>query len=282
MKTALVLEGGASRVYFSVGVMDVMLENGIAFDMITGASAGIANGVSYASKQIGRAYRIGVNHSCLPEYMGAKHLLNPKNKSFYNLKYVFDDIPNIHEPFDYKTFEEFNGDVVAVVTNIKTGKAEYLKVDGNDKKWTSITASCALPILFKPIEMDGNYYMDGGIVDPIPTEFALKSGCDKAIVLLTREKSYVKEPENALKIAMSMYKKYPEFYNALKIRTEVYNMSREKTLDLERKGKVLVLCPENTEGWKRTESSPEKIEEFYQHGREVAFKNLERIKEFMK
>ncbi len=282
MKTALVLEGGASRTYFSVGVMDVMLENGLMTDIVVGASAGIANGVSYASKQIGRAYTIGVKHSCLPEYMGTKHLLSPKNKSYYDLKYVFDDIPNIHEPFDYETFEEFNGDVIAVVTNLKTGKAEYIKVDGSDKKWTSITASCALPILFKPIEINGKLYMDGGIVDPIPTEFALNNGCDKAIVLLTREKSYVKEPENALKVAMSMYKKHPEFYNALKIRTETYNLCHEKTLDLERKGRALVLCPENTDGWKRTESSPEKIEEFYQHGREVALKNLERIKEFMK
>ena len=47
MKCALVLEGGASRAYFSVGAMDVFLEHDIMADYVIGASAGIADGISY-------------------------------------------------------------------------------------------------------------------------------------------------------------------------------------------------------------------------------------------
>ena len=51
MKLGLVLEGGASRTYFSVGAMDALMEENIFADYVIGASAGIANGVSYVSRQ---------------------------------------------------------------------------------------------------------------------------------------------------------------------------------------------------------------------------------------
>ena len=57
MKTGLVLEGGALRGLFSVGVMDVMMEHRIEFDGIIGVSAGAAFGCNYKSRQPGRAIR---------------------------------------------------------------------------------------------------------------------------------------------------------------------------------------------------------------------------------
>ena len=55
MKTALVLEGGAMRGIFSAGVIDVMMEEGISYDLVIGVSAGAAFGCNYKSKQIGSA-----------------------------------------------------------------------------------------------------------------------------------------------------------------------------------------------------------------------------------
>ena len=58
MKLGLVTEGGAARAYYSCGVMDEMLRADIFADYIIGTSAGIANAVSYASKQAGRNHTI--------------------------------------------------------------------------------------------------------------------------------------------------------------------------------------------------------------------------------
>ncbi len=55
MKTGLILEGGAMRGLFSAGIMDVMMENGIAYDGVIGVSAGAAFGCNYISGQIGRS-----------------------------------------------------------------------------------------------------------------------------------------------------------------------------------------------------------------------------------
>lgn len=57
MKKGLVLEGGAMRGLFSAGVMDVLMERGVAFDGIIGVSAGAAFGCNYKSGQIGRVLR---------------------------------------------------------------------------------------------------------------------------------------------------------------------------------------------------------------------------------
>ena len=280
MKIALVLEGGASRTYFSAGVMDVMLEENIMTDMVIGSSAGIANGTSYVSRQIGRTKTIGTEYNSDKRYMGIKHLINPKNRSYYNLDFVFRAIPDEVLPFDYEAFKAYDGKVIATVTNIDTGKAEYMKVDGNDDNWTTIIASCALPLMFSPVEIEGQKYMDGGIADPIPLDYALEE-CDKAIVILTREKEYVKKKEQMIDAAVAAFRHYPKFTEALKNRTDVYNLSHAHALDMERAGKALVLAPSNTEGWKRTETAPGKIMEFYSEGRRVAFENMKKIKNFI-
>ncbi|MBQ2891001.1 MAG: patatin family protein [Clostridia bacterium] len=185
MKLGLVLEGGASRTVFSCGVMDVLLSNKIYADYVIGTSAGIAYGTSYASKQIGRNREVA-KYMSDKRYMGMKHLLNPKNRSYYNLDFVFSDIPNKEVLFDFEEFSKFSGDVIATVTNLKTGEVEYLPVTAEDKGFTVLRASCALPVMFKPIEIEGEKYLDGGVGDPIPYKRAFQDGCEKIFVILTR------------------------------------------------------------------------------------------------
>ena len=57
MKTGLVLEGGAMRATYTIGVLDVLMENHIEFDGIIGVSAGAIHGASYAANQPGRNIR---------------------------------------------------------------------------------------------------------------------------------------------------------------------------------------------------------------------------------
>lgn len=282
MKLGLVLEGGASRGYFSVGAMDALMEENIFADVCVGSSAGIANGVSYVSRQKGRSLKIGTDYLKDKRYMGLKHLISPKNRSYYNIPFVFSDLPNIHLPFDYDTYKKYEDGVFAAVTNMETGKCEYKKVSGDDINWTTLVASCALPILFPPIELGGKLYMDGGITEPIPLSKAIDEGCDKIIVVITREKSYVKKKEGALDLAKLLYRKHPEFSRALVNRTDAYNESHKKVIELEKAGKILVIAPESdTSGWRRTESDPEKIMEMYNEGYNYVKKNICAIKEYL-
>lgn len=54
-KTGLVLEGGGMRGVFTCGVLDYMMDKKVWFPYGVGVSAGACNGLSYMSRQRGRA-----------------------------------------------------------------------------------------------------------------------------------------------------------------------------------------------------------------------------------
>ncbi len=279
--TGLIVEGGASRSYFAIGVMDAMMENKIEIDYITGASAGISNALNYASGQVGRGIKIGMEHLPKKEYSGLRHMLDPKNRSLYNIDYVFNQIPNSLEPYDYEAFENFKGYAEAAVTNVETGKAEYLKVTPEDKGWKILVASCSLPIMFPIVELDGKKYLDGGIADSIPFERALSVGCDRIIVLLSRERTYTKRAGGEEKYTARLFKKYPNFADTLKNRSSMYNSQRQKLFELEKSGKAFVLCPEDTKAWKRTEKDPKKIKAMYDEGYRAGIEKIDELREYL-
>ncbi len=281
MKLGLTLEGGAHRTYFSIGIMDAFLEENIIADYVIGASAGIANATSYVSGQKGRNLIVAEKYIKDKRYMGLHHLLRPSNRSFYNLKFVFEDIPNKYVPFDYEAFDNSPCETVAVVTNIKTGAPEYLKVKSEDKTWKTVIASCSLPIMFEPVEINGEIYMDGGITNPIPVKKAMEAGCDKNIVIITRERDYVKTKEPGAKLAARSYKKYPKFADALIHRVDVYNKYHHELLELEKEGKVFLFMPDDTDGWGRTDSDPEKLKMMYTTGYEMAKKRLPELLKYL-
>ena len=281
MKIGLVLEGGASRTVFSCGVMDVLLENNIIADYVIGTSAGIAYGTSYASGQIGRNRTVAVDYMDDKRYMGMKHLLNPRNRSYYNLDFVFGEIPNKEVLFDFEAFSKFKGEVIATVTNLETGKVEYMPVTADDKAFTIVRASCALPIMFKPIKIGETKYLDGGICDPIPYKKALEDGCDKIIVILTREEGYRKGKGKSEKLVNLAYHNYPEFMDSLHKRPQVYNDSVDALNKLQEEGKALIIRPEKIQGVSRTESNPEILDSLYLQGKEIGNKRLGEILEFV-
>lgn len=277
----LVLEGGANRTYYSIGVLDAFLDNNIEVDLTVGVSAGIANGTSYISKQKGRALNIGLKYMNDKRYMGMKYMFKPNNRSYYNRDFIFNEIPNKLIPFDYETFDNYKSKVYAAITNIDTGKAEYKLLDSADKSWTVIQASCALPFMFKPIVVEGNRYFDGGCADPLPVKFPFDNGCDKIIAILTREIDYTKETESDVSLSAFVYRKNKEFAETLKRRCEVYNKSREFLFKMQKEGKAFVFSPADTNNWKRTERKPEMLKKMYDEGYKNALEKMDELKLFI-
>ena len=275
-------EGGASRTVYSCGILDRFLESDIMCDRFIGVSAGIAFGVSYISKQKGRNLSLASDFMPTKKYMGAHHLLRPSNMSYYNLDYAFHDIPCKLLPFDMKAFAEFKGSVEAVVTNVGTGQAEYLECPRDDEDFMLLRASCALPMLFPMIEIDGKKYLDGGLADSIPFKHMIESGCDKNIVILTRPRGYVKKDEPLLKLIEKRYRKYPELIETMRTRAQRYNECIAELEQLRREGKVFVFSPKHTFGVNRTENDRAKLRRLYDYGyahAEHEMKNLIRYLE---
>ena len=277
----LTLEGGASRSIYSCGVMDVLLEEGIMADRVIGVSAGVSFATSYVAKQHGRNLRIAKKYFHDKRYMGIRHLLNPKNKSYYNLDFVFYELPERLDPLDYEAFESYEGKFFGVLTDIETGEAIYPEIPRDDHEGIYLRASCALPILFPVFKINGRKYMDGGIVDSIPFKKAMEEGCDKNIVVLTREIGYRKTTDRSTAYAARKFKKYKKFSDRLLGRADMYNGKVAELEKLEKEGKVFIFRPDDTKGIGRTESDPEVLQMLYDKGVNDAKRRMAELKEYL-
>jgi len=266
MKTGIVLEGGALRTMFSSGVCDAFLDAGLMPDYVIGVSAGIAYGVSYVSRQKWRNLHIATSYANDKRYMSWGNFVNPANRSYFGLKFAYEDVPNSLIPFDYDTFAAYPGEVEAVVTNLNTGAPDYLPVPRRDEHFTLLQATCAMPVLFPIFHLDGQPYLDGGCSDPIPYQRAFDQGCDRVVVVLTRERDYVRGEEKIEKLIDRRYRHYPRFLDTMHHRADQYNDCRRRLFELEQEGRVLVLAPATTEGFSRTEKDLQKIRALWQDG----------------
>ena len=282
MKTGMVLEGGAVRTIYSTGVCDALLTRSLMTDYVIGVSAGIAYGVSYVSRQPRRNLDIMVNYINDKRYMGMGNLLRRDNRAYFGLEFVYSTIPNQLVPFDYDTFAAYPGEVEAVVTNLDTGAAEYFPLDRRDDKFKLLQATCALPFLFPVFHIQGRPCMDGGAADAIPYERAFAKGCDRVIVVLTREREYVRQPEKLQPLIDLAYRKYPKFCDTMRRRADAYNEVRQKLFRLEREGRALVFTPTSTEGFHRTERDVDKIKALWKDGWDQGLARLDEAEAFLK
>ncbi len=281
MKTALVLEGGALRTIYSSGVCDAFLDGGLPLpDYTLGVSAGIAYGASYLSRQSRRNLQIVCHYVGDKRYMGWRNLAAPRNRSYFGLKFAYETIPNELIPFDYDAFEAYPGRVEAVVTNLVTGEAEYLPVPRRDEHNLLLQATCAIPLMFPVIRIGGQPYLDGGCADAIPWRRAFREGCDRVVVVLTRERNYHKKAGRSDPIISRAFRQYPYFQETMRTRSERYNVCREELFALEQQGKALVIAPEDTLGCSRTEKDLNTLRALWQEGYFDGRRQLERVREF--
>ena len=279
MKVGLLLEGGAMRCMYTEGVIDVFLENNIKIDGIVGVSAGALFGINYKSKQIGRGLRYSKKYAKNKDYMGLYSYITTGN--IMNEDFCFNRIVNELDPLDYETFKNSKVDFYAVVTNLETGKAEYIKIeDLRDKNSLEfLRASGSMPFVSKPVVVNNKKYLDGGIADSIPIDKINNMGFDKIIVVLTRPKEYKKRKSNQI-FPKIYYKKYPKFVEAINNRYIKYNEELEKVERLEKEGRILVIRPSKLVKIKRIEKDANKLQEMYSLGQKDALNLLDKIKNY--
>ena len=184
----------------------------------------------------------------------------------FGMDFIFDDIPNKLDLFDYDTFLASPCEFYVGVTNVWTGKPEYFPKESLDHDSTVIRASSSIPVFAPIVPYKGNLYLDGGTSDPIPVRKALADGCDRVIVVLTQDRSFVKAPEKFRAVYTRLYRKYPRMIETLDRRYQVYNETREFVFQLEKEGKALVVAPGKPVDISRFEKDPEKLRALYDEG----------------
>jgi len=278
MKIGLVLEGGAMRGMYTAGVLDVFMENNIEVDGVVAVSAGVLFGVNYLSKQKGRVIRYNKRFIKDKRYMGMRSLITTGN--IVNKEFSFYEVPYKLDIFDDETYKKSNIDFYATITNVETGKPEYVELNSVLEQMEVLRATSAMPFISKFVELDGKKYLDGGISDSIPIDICKELGYEKIIVILTRPIEYRKKKSNGV-LAKIKYSKYPNLVNAINNRYKNYNDTVEKIINKENKKEIFVIRPSKLVEIKRIEKDENKLQEMYDLGIEDAKNRLKDLRQFI-
>lgn len=271
----LILEGGTFRAIFSAGCMDALLDNNMMFPYCIGVSAGITDGFSYISKQKERNLDILVNMRHDKRYIGKRNFL--KCRSLFGLDFAYDTVPNELYPFDWETFRQYDGRLLVGVTNARTGEAEYMNGMELDRRCMMLRATCAIPLVFPEIEINGNVYYDGGLCDPIPIRKSITDGNEKNLIILTRPKGYRKALGKSTRLAAaSLKRKYPKLVPILLNRHTAYNETVAFCEKLEAEGRAVIIRPAHP--IESLERDVGVIKETYRMGYEMTNEKIEKIR----
>ncbi|ACO03557.1 MAG TPA: Patatin [Persephonella sp.] len=160
MKIGIALSGGAVRGAAHIGVLKALEERGIKPDFISGSSAGSIVGAFYAAGYSPlEMEKIALN---------TKFLSYLKPELSFSALFSLEKLEKFLERYiGKKDISELEKKLFVCVTNLNKGIPEY-KSKGDLFLW--ISASSSLPFIFKPVEYEGNLYIDGGIMDNLPVE----------------------------------------------------------------------------------------------------------------
>ena len=279
IEAGLVVEGGGMRGVYTAGVLDYFMEKNLYFDDCYGVSAGACHISSYVSKQIGRSIKVTLDYINNKRYFSVNNLI--KTGDMFGVEMLYDLIPNKLELYDYDTFNKFKGNFYSVVTNCKTGKAEYIKIKDMKKDIIAVRASSSLPLLSRIVEINGKEYLDGGITDSIPIKKSIKDGHKKNVVILTRDKTYRKSKPKFLSFFKLKYKKYPNLVKAIENRYKMYNETLDFIEEEKAKNKVFIIQPKLPVKISRIEKDKDKLKALYNQGYEDAKEMYEDLMKFL-
>ena len=278
-QAGLVLEGGGLKGVYTAGVLDFFLDKGIEFSSVYGVSAGACNMCSYLSKQRGRALDVNVDYLNTRRYCSLESLVTTGD--LFNVDICYSLIPEYLYPYDYEAFKQYQGKAYSVATDIVTGKPEYFRIRDMKTDIIKIRASASLPLVSRNVKIDGGYYLDGGISDPIPLQQSVMSGNRKNVVIMTKEIGYVRKPSSHLGLIRARYLNYPKVHELMANRHVSYNEQLAYIDGQEKAGHAFVIRPKTASDVSRVEKDPEKLRALYRQGYDEAAECYEKLLRFL-
>ncbi len=197
----LVLGGGGARGFAHLGVAKALAEKGIRPDIISGVSAGAIAGVFLASgMDPDEIFRIMKEQ----DFMKISQFKMSK-KGFIRLEGLKQQI-KLYVPF--RNLEDLPIPLIVAVCNLNKGRTEYMTCGSLAD---IVQASSSIPVLFAPVKMGDDYYVDGGVLDNLPIR-PVRKICEKVIA-----------------VNISPIHDTDRLQNIMQIATRVFHMSVDKS-----------------------------------------------------
>ena len=209
-KFGIVLSGGGARGAYQVGVYRALKEAGLVDKVyaFSGASVGSLNAVMFASGDIDKAEAVWLSLDSDSLFVNEegffKRLWDARGSLLHEGYYAMDNLEKLIEStIDYEAIRQNRIHVATtrvadenatmfelLSTNIRNWFDQethimYQRLDALNKSdiKRTLLASCAIPIVFKPIVIDHQTYYDGGVLDRTPVKPLIDDGCDDILMI---------------------------------------------------------------------------------------------------
>ncbi len=263
---SLVLEGGGTRGFYSSGVMEAFMDEGLMFPYIIGVSAGAANAITYISGQKLRSRQIVENYVGDKRYVSKRNLL--LHRSLFNMDFIFNTVPENFVFFDWDMFYSQDIKFLTGTMDVATGQTVWFGKEHINPACTVTMASCSIPFVSKIVEYQGLRLLDGGVSDPIPIEKSIADGNKFHVIVLTRNEGYAKEAFGHERLMKLVGRRYPAMIDTFNVRHEIYNRQLALCEQLEREGKAIIIRPLKQLQMDRSGSNTKELLKLYDEGHE--------------
>lgn len=192
---ALVLGGGAAKGFAHIGVIKALEAQGIVPEIVVGTSAGSVVGAMYAAGKTGfelQTLAIALDESQVSDWsLPDRGVLKGEALAAFINKAV----ANV-------AMERFPKKFGAVATDLGSGEPVLFRTGDVG---TAVRASSSVPGVFQPVSIRGREYVDGGLVSPVPVQFARDMGATFVIAVDISNKPSSGKTKSSFEILMQTF-----------------------------------------------------------------------------
>jgi NTE family protein len=213
-RTAFVLGGGGNLGAIQVGMLRALLDRGVAPDELYGCSVGAINAACLArepsidgvERLVGIWQDLDADVVCTPGRLSGLLLLTRNYRSLQSNRALQ---RLLQRTLGYDRIEDAAVPLAVVATSLRTGREQWFT---EGPLVPAVLASAALPAVFPPVDIDGERYIDGGVVNNVPISRAIAGGAERIYVLhvgnFTRPRPEPRRPLEALLQSFSIARNY--------------------------------------------------------------------------
>jgi NTE family protein len=186
----LVLSGGGAWGFAHIGLLRALDEFGLSPGIISGTSMGALIGALYAD---GYSWNDMLQVAARIKYFHFAGIHLP-NRGLLEMTWTEKLLKSVLRA---KTFDALQKQLVVTAVNLTRGTVVHFRSGTLIDK---IIASASVPVIFKPVEIDGEDYVDGGLLDNFPV-LTLRDACEKVIGMQVMQAAENVKLNNLLHIA---------------------------------------------------------------------------------
>lgn len=235
------------RASYTAPVAVRFLQEGVRFGWVGGISAGASHTANFLGGNVWRTRHSFTDFAAEREFGGWGSMA--RGRGYFNAAYIYEGSEK-DMPYDFSAFESNPADMHIEALRADTGDTvAWNRGDIHDagELMVRVRASSTIPGIMVPPRIDGHEYVDGamGTSGGLLIDAAERAGYSKFAVILSRPRDYRKSDVSRPRAMRGLLRSRPAVAEAMITRPARYNASKDRILELQRKGRAKVFFPDS-------------------------------------